>query len=602
MDKYKGSGGRLDLLPGITAGLFFIAFFIYFSVFNRYSLAYHEQIQLFRFDWDYFTGFLTNPGGPVKYFSAFLIQFFLYPLAAVFIITLAGIATYILAGYIFRKFNISGVLWSFIPVLWLAAVQSDYTYGFVNTVGLLLALTFTAIYISIRKTNLRYAIMLISWIILYLVIGGFSMLTVVICILHEIFIPENRFRFYLVSGYAFMAAFIPYFLWRFVYFIPVGHMWFSPVLYPLNPSTRLELQLLFAYFPFLLISIKIWMISFKKIHVIPGWNWKTIIIGIAVVLAFAVVIKKYSYDPKNELLFKADNAVQNSEWDNVLKLSNEFSGTNRLMVYFTNLALYKSGKLGDQMFHYIQIDPSYLWLEAPGTQYPYFFGYDIFYHLGFINKAYDWAYDAMVATGYSPRLLKQLVLCSIINGNYLIAEKYLNVLGQSLFYRKWADHYRTLLQHPDQLVQDREIKEKRHMLIQNDFIVDTKNTINSLIQLLENHPDNKMAFEYYMASLLIDKNMTGFIASIQNLKNYGYKELPVHYEEALLEYMFFMEKDFLPEGFRIRESTSNRYNEFMQAYSTYSGDMNLAAQKLYKQYGATYWYYLHFANLQINIR
>jgi hypothetical protein len=66
--------------------------------------------------------------------------------------------------------------------------------------------------------------------------------------------------------------------------------------------------------------------------------------------------------------------------------------------------------------------------------------------------------------------------------------------------------------------------------------------------------------------------------------------------------MFFTEKDFLPEGYRIRESTRNRYNEFMQAYSTCSGDMNLAAKKLYKQYGATYWYYLHFANLQIKIR
>lgn len=593
---------RLNFLPAIFAVIFFGLYFLYFAYFNRYSLAYHEQIQLFRFDWSYFTGFLTSPGGLVRYFSAFLIQFYLYPLIAVSILTLAGFAVFALTKYIFEKFNISVLLLSYIPVFLLAAVQSDYTYSFVNTLGLILALSFTAIYISIPKTRIRYYVLLTSWIVLYLATGGFSILTVVLCIIYELTVAKQRNRFYLVSGYASMAALFPYLFWRFVFFMPLGHMWFSPVLYSLNPLTRHAMQLLFAYFPILLIGVKIWMSFSKKSQFKAVWNWKTMVAGTAVFFVFAFSIKKYSYDPKNELLFRIDSSVQKAEWDNVVKLSSGYPDNNRLIAYFTNLALYKSGKLGDLMFHYNQVDPSYLWLEVPGTQYPYFFGYDIFYHLGYFNKAYDWAFDAMVATGYSPRLLKQLVLCSIINGNTVMAGKYIRILEQSLFYKKWAKQYMALLKDPGLLLNDKEITEKRHFLIQKDFIVDTKNTVGSLIDLLENHPDNRMAFEYYMAALLIDKNMTGFIANINGLKNYGFKKLPIHYEEALLEYMFFTEKDFLPDGYKISESTISRYKEFMQAYSSYSGDQNLAAKQLYKQFGSTYWYYLHFKNLQIKIR
>ncbi len=88
---------RLNLLLWIVPGAFFMACFLYFVIFNRYLLAYQEQLQLFRFDWNYFTGYLAKPGGLAEYIGAFFIQFYLNPVIGAFIVTLTGIAAYALS-------------------------------------------------------------------------------------------------------------------------------------------------------------------------------------------------------------------------------------------------------------------------------------------------------------------------------------------------------------------------------------------------------------------------------------------------------------------------------------------------------------------------
>lgn len=206
-----------NILTKLFIGVFFIAFFMYFAIFNRYSLAYHEQIQLFRFDLDYLTSFFTKPGGPVSYLSTFFIQFFLYPVIAVFILTLSGLAAYALTGNILKKYGISGLMWSLLPVLLLGALHSDYTFSFVNTLGFLLTLSFISLYISIKKPHLRYAAGFVTCIFLYLATGGFSLLATLLFILHELFFVKNRYRLIAGLGYAFMMVTMPYFAWKFIY-------------------------------------------------------------------------------------------------------------------------------------------------------------------------------------------------------------------------------------------------------------------------------------------------------------------------------------------------------------------------------------------------
>ena len=174
-----------------------------------------------------------------------------------------------------------------------------------------------------------------------------------------------------------------------------------------------------------------------------------------------------------------------------------------LILYYTNLALYKTGHLGDRMFYYNQIGVPGLWLNREGDEISLFLGGELFYHLGNINEANRWAFDSMVSNGQSsPRLLKQLVLTSLINGDLAVAGKYLYQLERSFFYRNWAKHYRNFLNDPELMLKDPEITGKRHFLIKTDFVSGSNDTGIALKPLLEDHPDNRMAFEYYMSSFV----------------------------------------------------------------------------------------------------
>jgi hypothetical protein len=562
-------------------------------------MAYQEQVQLFRFDLNYFTDYLSKPGGFTEYLGTFLIQFYYYPKAGAFIITLIGIASYALTGHILKKYRISGVIFPYIPALIFFILLNDYLFNPGYIIDFFLVLIFFAIFISIQKNRTRYLFGFIGWTFLYIAAGGFSFLGTLFCIIHEILFAKKQYSIYTALAFALMALLIPYLSWRFLYLIPFKKAWSDTVISDYRNITKYAILLIFLYIPLLLLIIKIFPGSSEKTWLQSDWNWKSLLAAIIIIFSFSIVIEKYVYDSKLRLFFKIDYNVQHDGWDQVLKLTSQYTETNHLILYYINLALYKTGHLGDRMFHYSQIGIPGLWLNREGDEISLFLGGEFFYHLGDINEAHRWAFDAMIAKGQSsPRLLKQLVLTSIVNAELVTAEKYLNILDQSMFYRNWSKKHRNYLNNPDLLNRDPEIVAKRRLLIHNDFLATSDYSDISLRKLLENHPDNRMAFEYYMSSLLLDKDLVAFASNINRLKDFGYKEIPVHFEEALLLQINYMKQNLLPQGYGIRKNTIERFKSYADAYYSYTGKPEMAAQLFSRSFGNTYWFYLHFVNNQ----
>lgn len=590
---------RLGNVRKILIGVFFTAILAYLILFNRYHYFYQEQIQLFRFDWNYFTNFLTKPGGLTEYLGAFFIQFYLCLIIGPLIATITGFAIFILSNYILRKYKSDKILWSLVPVLLLVGLQSDPFFSIVYSFGLLIALTFVAIYISINRDPLRYIIGVTGLFFLYLTIGGGMLFVAVLCIIHELLFAKSKYRLFIASGYALMGFLIPYFCWHYIYFITLSEAWLNLILIPSNNTSRIAFLLILIYYPLLLIGMKKWITITKKPKFVLGWNYKTILLGvltgIIVIITIPQIKRLFAYNHKIEVTLGIDYCIQHAEWNKVPQISLKYKGTDRLITYLTNLSLLKLGHLPDQMFHYNQIGPQGLYLDWIEDNITPFYGCEIFYLLGYNNEAYRWAFEAFVATGQSPRLLKRLIITSIINGTNKIAEKYINVLNQTLFYKKWATRYREYLYEPNSLLHEGEIIQHRELIVHDDFFYDLDNFNFNLIKLLENHPSNRKAFEYYMAFLLLEKNLPEFVANITRLKEFGFKGIPVHYEEALLIYIVNTNLDVVPEGYTIRESTTKRFVNYLNTFSPYLGKPELeGAQALSKQYGNTYWFYSQF--------
>ncbi|KAA6307030.1 hypothetical protein EZS27_041304, partial [termite gut metagenome] len=84
--------------------LFAVFLLVWYGKYNRFFvLDYHEQIQLFRFDYFYLLSYLKCAGGLSRYLGSFLTQFYYYPLAGAFVITLVVVAIYLLFDAICKK-------------------------------------------------------------------------------------------------------------------------------------------------------------------------------------------------------------------------------------------------------------------------------------------------------------------------------------------------------------------------------------------------------------------------------------------------------------------------------------------------------------------
>lgn len=483
-----------------------------------------------------------------------------------------------------------------IPAIIIAALQCHQLFSFGTTCGLLLSTLFFSLYISIKNNWYRYLAGSAGCTLLYLIAGGFGLLAFSLCIIHELLFSESRSRLTAVVIYTILAIIVPVLSSRYIFYVNGERIWLS--LLPFNIKKALH-PFIYAMLFYFLVAIAFSGIRniFSKKESLSEWNWKTVPAGIIIICSLSFYVFRYVYDVKTEMLFKIDHFVQKGDWKKVLESSFAYSGTNQLALYYGNMAMYKTGQMGDKMFHLPQMGIQGLWLEWKRNEITPFFGGELYYQLGYISEAYRWAFESMEAMGENPRSLKRLVITSMITGDTSLARHYVNILNETLFYRKWANHYQNLLDNPELIVNDKEIMGKRYFNLHTDIFADINSKDIGLLQLLEDHPDNKMAFEYYMAETLLNRDIDRFILQTGRLRELGYPRIPVHYEEAMLVYMSHTDKDIVPEGYEISRETVLRLSGYLKLLNTYGNNRVKASQMLYPEYGGTYWYYLNFVNL-----
>jgi hypothetical protein len=577
----------------ILIGVLFVVYFLYFALLNRYHILYLEQNQLFVWSLDFLKEQFSLPGGLPLYLGSFFTQFFISSWIGAFIYTLNAFAVFVLSFYIFKKHYFENIVLSFVPVWLLAILQSNESFAFGQAAGFLLLLSYFALYVSINKSRSRYSLFFAGWPFFFLLTGGFSISLVLLCVLHEIFFRKEKIRFIITVFYIITGILIPYLSSHLIFYIQPDAIYTYPVMYEFHSIFLFALILLFVWTPLVLLT---GLISDKvkslKTRLLP-WNITNVLAGLVIIVMMAFVVYKHAYNKMADLMLGVDHYVQQGEWNKVLKLSDRYPGYNTLVIYYTDLALYESGKLLDKMFNYPQIGSQGLRLKWQ-RNLNLFFGGEVFSQLAYNNESIHWAFESLVAKGMNPRSLKKLAVGFTVNGNYDIAGKYLSLLDRTLFYRKWAERHIRYLYNPDLGEEDPEITQYRDLLVRSNFFSEV-NGLN-LQDLLKSHPENRMAYEYLLASLLLDRNLDVFAKVVLDLKYHGYSRMPLHIEEALIFYNFYEHQKVIPEGYSFSQETINRFNDYARTYTMFRTDRKVAAYELGKKYGNTYWYYLQFHN------
>jgi hypothetical protein len=188
-----------------------------------------------------------------------------------------------------------------------------------------------------------------------------------------------------------------------------------------------------------------------------------------------------------------------------------------------------------------------------------------------------------------------LTKTELINGNYEVASRYINLLGRTIFYRKEAARFEKML-YSDRIVDsDNELGRKRRTRIENDFFSITDNPYINIEMILGSDSLNKKAFEYRMAYMLIKKNFKGIEHDLPRFEKLGFTRLPVHVEEAAIA-LSVSNNGVLPYtgNLQISKNTGLRWNQYLSVLKQYGNDVKKAEPALKSRFGDTFWYYVFY--------
>jgi hypothetical protein len=257
--------------------------------------------------------------------------------------------------------------------------------------------------------------------------------------------------------------------------------------------------------------------------------------------------------------------------------------------------LYYTGQLGDQLFACPQnyYTGDLIFSEVHGGNVVFMDRAEMCLELGLVNVAEKIAYEFLGGADDSPFILKQLATINIVKGQIETARVFLRALSRNLVYGKEAGDILQRLESDPLLEKDERIKHLRSVMMATDDIYGSYDE-TWLEELLQRNRYNKMAFEYLMAYYLMTKQLGKIAENLPRLDDFGYENIPRHYQEAIVLYMAMTKKNVDLGGRKISADTIKQYNDFNRIGEQVSYDGNVAWRALAPRFGRTYYFYFTF--------
>jgi hypothetical protein len=315
---------------------------------------------------------------------------------------------------------------------------------------------------------------------------------------------------------------------------------------------------------------------------------------LTIMILFPVIllILFLNYDSERARVMYIEKLVYRQAWDEVIRLHEKSRSLNIVEQYYYNLALSEKGQLCSRMFFGNQSNGSMSLTLKRNDEQAYRAMY-FYYAVGLTGEAHHLAFEQFVQHGYRPENIKMLIKTELINGNFKIAERYVNVLKNTLHYRNLAKKYERMLFKPELVDSDPELGAKTRLLPKEDFYI-VADDFRNLEMLLQVNPDSRIAFEYKMARLLLEKDLVAVGSEVKKLKELGYKHIPRHIEEAIVS-LVNITKEF-PDlgGLAISPDTDQRFLRYFTNLKSFRGNRDLIEKQINRTNRNTFWYYLQF--------
>ena len=304
--------------------------------------------------------------------------------------------------------------------------------------------------------------------------------------------------------------------------------------------------------------------------------------------AAAGIVIHFSHSER-KILFEVDYYLANKDWKKVIETGQRYQNNDHI-IHAMNRALYHLGLLPSDMFCYKQSQRSFM-LAAKKEFHSPWNKIGTYYDLGAVNKCECVLIDSVEKYDERPELLKKLAIVRIAKGDIHSARVYLEALNKTLFYSGWAGDCLKRLDADPNMSGDEEIQHLRSSILHEDKGELEFSIEELLINLLKTNPKNQMAFEYLMAFYMLQYDVESFVQNTGRLDDFNYPQIPRHYEEAIVSYIYKVKKVPVVKGRSISTKSLQQFREFMQIAERYGNNRQAAFNELAKYYGDTYYFY-----------
>ena len=264
-----------------------------------------------------------------------------------------------------------------------------------------------------------------------------------------------------------------------------------------------------------------------------------------------------------------------------LRLNQEARVSSTVRRFIYNLVQAQRGKLPDVLMDYY---PNYLgtFTSMIGTNIPMLMFmnlHEFYYAIGDISRAERGAFMSCVSVPSNRNAynVKRLAECALVRNDQKAAGKFLGLLRQTIPYREWAES----------APNDDCYRQKAQFINQQDTISPSEDSYNIMTQLIKSNPENEVALDYLLCSLLLKKDLDNFKRDYDQYCT-ECPRIRRLYQEALCIWLV------------TQEATEEEWQKYIQDPQIRSDLREYMVNRANPRFTNTYWYYFDFFNLEGN--
>lgn len=543
---------------------------------------------------------MSMPCGFVGYIASMMQSCFTMPWLGALLLTLLLVA---LAESMRRVFKVSAA-WSglcLVPSFMLILNYTEVGYmlwlvktpalAFTMPLGMLISIGLTATAMVFHKLWIKLVLIVLYATVGYWLFGLFGLLAclfVVLPIIAEAIRTRQWKHLSIILGILLLALVLPRVMYgQGLFTMRVQDIYVAGLPdYIWNDAER------YLYYP-ALVAIAFCLLLSTTLF--TQKNIVCLIVSLIGMIVAAICLFNYTYRDSNFFdTLEQKQALEQGDYERVLDIARTAeTPPTRIQVMLTREALWQAGQAGDKMFAYPDGDTP---CNSPRQfQYMRLLCGRLFYYLeGKVNYAYRWCMEDMVEYGRRPDYLCYMTKCALVNGEWKLADKYLDALDHTLWYKDFATKYRTYVTDHSLVSKDKEMATIKPLLRYNDVLDGDGGMIELFIL-------NSYAYSTGGSREIVERALMNSLI-IKNLDNFWYRfmallpgwngHIPVHFQEAALmvaQLQGGVDTSKLPIDNAIRE----RFAQLVEK-SGQNGDNASNAYLLKPEFGDTYWYYYFF--------